>query len=92
LALSRSDRLPASCTPDSKSPARISAPAIWEVTENLTWSRTWDEITGFMRRAALAETAAHVEYLQRRGRLVVHPGSAGEPDRLQIAAAGSANP
>jgi glyoxylase-like metal-dependent hydrolase (beta-lactamase superfamily II) len=64
---------------------------IWEVTERLTWSRTWDEITGFMRRAALAETAAHVEYLQREGRLLIHPGLAGEPDRLQIAPAGNAD-
>ena len=66
-------------------------PTIWEVTERLTWSRTWDEITGFMRRAALAETAAHVEYLQREGRLLIHQGSAGEPDRLQIAPADNAD-
>jgi glyoxylase-like metal-dependent hydrolase (beta-lactamase superfamily II) len=70
--------------------AAVGEPTIWEVTEHLTWSRTWDEITGFMRRAALAETAAHVEYLQRQGRLVIHPGSAGMPDRLQVAVAGNA--
>jgi glyoxylase-like metal-dependent hydrolase (beta-lactamase superfamily II) len=70
--------------------AAVGEPTIWDVTENLTWSRTWDEITGFMRRAALAETAAHVEYLQRQGRLVIRPGSAGEPDRLQVAVAGHA--
>jgi glyoxylase-like metal-dependent hydrolase (beta-lactamase superfamily II) len=71
--------------------AAAGQPTIWEVTENLTWSRTWDEITGFMRRAALAETAAHVEYLQREGRLLIHAGAAGEPDRLQIAPASNAN-
>jgi glyoxylase-like metal-dependent hydrolase (beta-lactamase superfamily II) len=67
--------------------AAAGQPTVWDVTENLTWSRTWDEITGFMRRAALAETAAHVEYLQREGRLLIHQGSAGKPDRLQIAPA-----
>jgi glyoxylase-like metal-dependent hydrolase (beta-lactamase superfamily II) len=67
--------------------AAAGQPTIWEVTESLTWSRTWDEITGFMRRAALAETAAHVEYLERAGRLVIRPGSALEPDRLLIAPA-----
>ncbi|HTV98942.1 MAG TPA: MBL fold metallo-hydrolase [Streptosporangiaceae bacterium] len=64
--------------------AAAGQPTIWAVTERLTWSRTWDEITGFMRRAALAETHAHAEYLQREGRLLIHPGSPGEPDRLQI--------
>jgi glyoxylase-like metal-dependent hydrolase (beta-lactamase superfamily II) len=59
-------------------------PTIWDVTERLTWSRGWDQITGFMRRAALAETAAHVEYLERAGRLVLRRAAAGEPDRLFI--------
>jgi glyoxylase-like metal-dependent hydrolase (beta-lactamase superfamily II) len=43
----------------------------WQVTERLTWSRGWSQITGFMRRAALAETAAHVAYLGEEGRLKV---------------------
>jgi len=43
----------------------------WQVTERLTWSRGWAQITGFMRRAALAETAAHVAYLREEGRLQV---------------------
>jgi glyoxylase-like metal-dependent hydrolase (beta-lactamase superfamily II) len=68
--------------------AAAGQPTIWEVTEKLTWSRNWGEITGFMRRAALAETAAHVEYLERAGRLVIRAGAAQEPDRLLIAAAG----
>jgi hypothetical protein len=58
---------------------------IWDVTEKLTWSRGWDQITGFMRRAAVAETAAHIEYLERVGRLVLRRGPAGEPDRLLVA-------
>jgi glyoxylase-like metal-dependent hydrolase (beta-lactamase superfamily II) len=44
---------------------------LWQVTERLTWSRGWAEITGFMRRAALAETAAHVAHLREDGRLQV---------------------
>ncbi len=64
--------------------AAAGQPTIWEVAENLTWSRGWDEIGGFMRRAALAETAAHAEYLAREGRLVIRRGPGQEPDRLQI--------
>ena len=65
--------------------AAVGQPTIWQVAEHLTWSRSWDEIGNFMRRAALAETAAHVEYLQRQGCLLVRTGFAGEPDRLEIA-------
>jgi glyoxylase-like metal-dependent hydrolase (beta-lactamase superfamily II) len=64
--------------------AAAGEPTIWDVTEKLTWSRGWDQITGFMRRAALAETAAHIEYLERVGRLATRRGAAGEPDRLFI--------
>jgi glyoxylase-like metal-dependent hydrolase (beta-lactamase superfamily II) len=35
----------------------------WQVTERLSWSRGWDGIHGFQRRAALAETLAHLAYL-----------------------------
>jgi glyoxylase-like metal-dependent hydrolase (beta-lactamase superfamily II) len=64
--------------------AAADQPTIWDVTQKLTWSRGWDQITGFMRRAALAETAAHVEYLERAGRLVLRRASAQDPDRLLI--------
>ena len=43
-------------------------PTAWQIAQRLTWSRGWAEITGFMRRAALAETAAHVAYLRDEGR------------------------
>jgi glyoxylase-like metal-dependent hydrolase (beta-lactamase superfamily II) len=43
----------------------------WQVTERLTWSRGWYQITGFMRRAALAETAAHLAWLRDENRLTV---------------------
>jgi glyoxylase-like metal-dependent hydrolase (beta-lactamase superfamily II) len=65
--------------------AAAGRPTVWEVTTRLTWSRGWDQITGFMRRAALFETAAHVQYCERQGRLRVWPGPPGEPDRLAIA-------
>jgi glyoxylase-like metal-dependent hydrolase (beta-lactamase superfamily II) len=64
--------------------AAADEPTIWDVTQKLTWSRGWDQITGFMRRAALAETAAHVEYLERAGRLALQRASAQDPDRLLI--------
>jgi glyoxylase-like metal-dependent hydrolase (beta-lactamase superfamily II) len=59
-------------------------PTIWDVTTKLTWSRGWDQITGFMRRAALFETAAHIQYLEQQGQLAVRSGSPGQPDRLVI--------
>ncbi|MEP7022886.1 MAG: MBL fold metallo-hydrolase [Actinomycetota bacterium] len=51
---------------------------LWQVTERLTWSRGWDQIGGFMRRAALAETAAHLRYLLDQDQLEIR-SSAGEP-------------
>jgi glyoxylase-like metal-dependent hydrolase (beta-lactamase superfamily II) len=41
----------------------------WEVTLQLRWSRDWTEITGFMRRAAVGETLAHLVLLERSGRV-----------------------
>jgi glyoxylase-like metal-dependent hydrolase (beta-lactamase superfamily II) len=45
------------------------AATIWEVATRLGWSRPWKEIHGFMRRAAVGETHAHLVLLERRGRL-----------------------
>ncbi len=54
----------------------------WEVTTRLTWSRPWDEIAGFMQRAALGEALAHLVVLADRGRV----RSAGElPERWEPA-------
>lgn len=39
----------------------------WGIASRMTWNRTWDEIHGFMRRAAVGETLAHLEYLARLG-------------------------
>lgn len=38
----------------------------WELASQLRWSRPWDQITGFMRRAAVAETMAHLRELLER--------------------------
>jgi glyoxylase-like metal-dependent hydrolase (beta-lactamase superfamily II) len=45
--------------------------SVWAITERLTWSRGWAHVRGFQRRAALAETRAHVLYLAESGRVRV---------------------
>jgi glyoxylase-like metal-dependent hydrolase (beta-lactamase superfamily II) len=47
----------------------------WQVTERLSWSRGWSAGTGFMRRAALGETAAHLDYLADRHQVRRSPGN-----------------
>jgi len=39
----------------------------WDATLRLRWSRDWAQITGFMRRAAVGETLAHLVLLESRG-------------------------
>ncbi|MBO0713519.1 MAG: MBL fold metallo-hydrolase, partial [Acidimicrobiales bacterium] len=39
----------------------------WEIAPRLHWSRSWDQIQGFMRRAAVGETLAHLRALAVRG-------------------------
>lgn len=53
----------------------------WGIAGRFTWSRPWEQITGFMRRAAVGETLAHLRALEVRGvvREVV-----GEPSRWQL--------
>ena len=53
----------------------------WEVAGHMKWSRPWDRIEGFMRRAAVAEAMAHIRALERRGGLREIPG---EPVRYEI--------
>lgn len=54
----------------------------WEISSKMTWSRPWDEIDGFMRRAALAEGLAHLRALEARGTLKADDGS---PVRWRLA-------
>lgn len=51
--------------------------ACWDVATRLTWSRPWESIPPFMRRAATNETLAHLVWLEARGRTRRVPG---EPD------------
>jgi glyoxylase-like metal-dependent hydrolase (beta-lactamase superfamily II) len=41
----------------------------WQVTRRLTWSRRWEELGGFMRRAAVGETLAHLVLLEAQRRI-----------------------
>jgi glyoxylase-like metal-dependent hydrolase (beta-lactamase superfamily II) len=50
----------------------------WEITKTLTWSRPWEEIHGYLRRAATGETLSHLVLLEQRGRAV---RSGGRPER-----------
>ncbi|HEY6797105.1 MAG TPA: MBL fold metallo-hydrolase [Kineosporiaceae bacterium] len=49
---------------------RLGTATVWQVTELLTWSRGWARVSGLMRRAAIAETAAHLVHLTDDGRLL----------------------
>ena len=53
----------------------------WGIAEQMHWSRPWDTITGFMRRAAVSEAAAHMHALSQRG---VLREIVGEPSTWQI--------
>lgn len=55
----------------------------WEVALGLTWSRPWDQIEFWMRRAALGETLAHLMVLEDRGLVRRVPGV---PERWEVAA------
>jgi glyoxylase-like metal-dependent hydrolase (beta-lactamase superfamily II) len=39
----------------------------WAITARMSWSRSWDRIDGFMRRAAVGEAMAHLYALRQRG-------------------------
>ena len=53
----------------------------WAVAERMEWSRPWERIRGFMRRAAAAEALAHLRALERRG---VLREAGGEPARGEM--------
>jgi glyoxylase-like metal-dependent hydrolase (beta-lactamase superfamily II) len=53
----------------------------WAVASCMQWSRSWDRIGGFMRRAAVAEAMAHIRALERRGVVREIPG---EPIRYEV--------
>ncbi len=41
----------------------------WDATLQLRWSRDWSQIVGYMRRAAIGETLAHLVLLESSGRV-----------------------
>jgi glyoxylase-like metal-dependent hydrolase (beta-lactamase superfamily II) len=47
----------------------------WELTTSREWSRPWEDVPAFMRRAANGETLAHLALLERRGRIRREPGT-----------------
>jgi glyoxylase-like metal-dependent hydrolase (beta-lactamase superfamily II) len=53
----------------------------WEVAARMEWSRPFERIHGFMRRAAVGEAMAHLRALTRRG---VLREVAGEPIRWEL--------
>lgn len=55
-------------------PAGLSA---WQVAERVTWSRGWDQLSGFPRQAALGEVTAHLRYLESGGAAQCVPDADG---------------
>ena len=59
----------------------------WDIAAHMKWSRPWDDIAGFMRRAAVGETVSHLRCARdrrrgpgrgrRAGAVVAHRRSAG---------------
>jgi glyoxylase-like metal-dependent hydrolase (beta-lactamase superfamily II) len=41
----------------------------WDVAVCLPWSRPWDQVVGFLRRAAVGETLAHLTLLESQGKV-----------------------
>lgn len=64
--------------------AALDGGTTWEIAEALKWSRSWEETTGFLRRAAVGETLAHLRSLELAGLV---RGSARAPMRWRLAEA-----
>jgi len=58
----------------------------WDIAARMHWSRQWDRIDGFMRRAAVGEAMAHLRALELRG---VVREVLGEPSRWELVEEGS---
>jgi glyoxylase-like metal-dependent hydrolase (beta-lactamase superfamily II) len=44
--------------------------SVYGIAERISWSRSWSSLDGVNLRAALSETAAHVDYLIEEGRII----------------------
>lgn len=53
----------------------------WGIASRMTWNKPWEQIQGFMRRAAVGETLAHLYYLREAGVVVEQ---SGEPSVWEI--------
>jgi glyoxylase-like metal-dependent hydrolase (beta-lactamase superfamily II) len=58
----------------------------WNIASHMKWSRAWDDIAGFMRRAAVGEAVSHLRALEIAGR--VHEKD-GEPVLWSLAPGGA---
>jgi len=61
---------------------RAGTDTAWGIAARMHWSRPWERIEGFMRRAAVAEAMAHLRALEHRGVVVEERG---EPSHWRIA-------
>ncbi len=55
----------------------------WDIAPRMHWSRPWDQIQGFMRRAAVSETLAHLHALEQQG---IVREEIGEPSAWHVIA------
>jgi glyoxylase-like metal-dependent hydrolase (beta-lactamase superfamily II) len=46
----------------------------WEIASHMKWSRQWNDIAGFMRRAAVGEAVSHLRVLEMQGVVQVEDG------------------
>jgi glyoxylase-like metal-dependent hydrolase (beta-lactamase superfamily II) len=46
----------------------------WDIAAHMKWSRSWDDIAGFMRRAAVGEAVSHLRVLELDGLIRVEEG------------------
>jgi glyoxylase-like metal-dependent hydrolase (beta-lactamase superfamily II) len=46
---------------------RAGVTTAWDIAAGMHWSRSWDRIEGFMRRAAVGEAMSHLRALEVRG-------------------------
>jgi glyoxylase-like metal-dependent hydrolase (beta-lactamase superfamily II) len=56
--------------------------SVWQVAEQLTWSRPWSQV-GEMRTAAVVETSAHITLLVDQGRLAWSAEDVEDADGVQ---------
>jgi glyoxylase-like metal-dependent hydrolase (beta-lactamase superfamily II) len=52
------------------------------IAARMSWSRSWDRIDGFMRRAAVGEALAHLHALRQRGVLTCDEPAPGSVDPI----------